>query len=198
MSQDKQKSQKVVPATTFLQNHLLIAMPNMADPNLHHSVIYLCEHNLNGAVGVIINRPTTITLMDVLSDMKVSVQDDAVTHMPVLFGGSVHQERGFVIHRPQGKWRSTLVASDDIFITTSRDILEALAVHQGPADVLVALGCMAWEPGQLEKELADNTWLSVVATPKLIFDTPFELRYTAAAASLGVDFAYLSDEVGHA
>lgn len=198
MSQDKQKSQKVVPATTFLQNHLLIAMPSMADPNLHRSVIYLCEHNLNGAVGVMINRPTTITLMDVLSDMKVSVQDDAVTHMPVLFGGPVHQERGFVIHNPQGNWRSTLVASDDIFITTSRDILEALAVHQGPKDVLVALGCMAWEPGQLEKELADNTWLSVIATPKLIFDTPFELRYTAAAASLGVDFAYLSDEVGHA
>lgn len=184
--------------TTYLQNYFLIAMPNVADANLQRSVIYLCEHNQNGAVGVIINRPTTINLADVLSDMKITSQDDLNSNTPILFGGPVHQERGFVVHRPQGSWRSTLVASSEIFITTSRDILEALAQHQGPNEVLVTLGCMAWEAGQLEKELADNLWLSVQADPRIIFSTPYEARYVAAAALLGVDLMNLSEDAGHA
>lgn len=184
-------------ATTYLQNHFLIAMPSIADQNFYHSVLYLCEHNENGAVGIIVNRPTTITLMDVLADMKISVQDDIVKHIPVLYGGPVHQERGFVIHRPKGDWRSTLTATTDICITTSRDILEALAIHQGPTEVLVALGCTAWEPGQLEQELLANSWLNVPADPAIIFETPFELRYTEAAGKLGIDFTNLSGDVGH-
>jgi putative transcriptional regulator len=184
--------------TSYLQNHFLIAMPTMEDPNFHHAVIYLCEHTQNGAVGIIVNRPTTVSLVDVLSDMKINVQDDIVRHMPVLFGGVVHQERGFVVHRPKGNWRSTLEAGEDIFITTSRDILEAIAIHQGPPDVLIALGCCAWEPGQLEEELKSNTWLSVPASPHITFEVPFESRYADAMGILGVDLTNLSDETGHA
>lgn len=182
----------------YLQDYFLLAMPTMEDPNYHHAVIYICEHSQNGAVGIIINRPTTVSLLEVLGDMKINVQDDIVRHMPVLFGGPVHQERGFVVHRPKGNWRSTLDAGNDIFITTSRDILEAIAIHQGPADVLIALGCCAWEPGQLEDEIKENAWLTLPATSYLAFETPFEIRYTEAMALLGVNIANLSDESGHA
>ena len=182
----------------FLQDHFLVAMPGMTDPNFYHAVMYICEHNDNGAVGIIINRPTTISLAEVLSDMKINVQDDIVRHIPVLFGGAVHQERGFVVHRPKGAWRSTLSASEDIFITTSRDILEALAIHQGPKDVLVALGCCAWEPGQLEDEILKNIWLTLPANSHIAFEIPFESRYTEAMATLGINLANLSDEAGHA
>jgi len=184
--------------TVYLQNHFLLAMPMMEDPNLHHAVIYICEHNQNGAVGIIVNRPTTVSLVDVLADMKIIAQDDIVRHIPVLFGGTVHQERGFVIHHPKGDWRSTLETGNEIFVTTSRDVLEAIAIHQGPPEVLVALGCCAWEPGQLEEELKANTWLSVPANPRIIFETPFELRYIESMAALGVDLTNLSDEAGHA
>jgi putative transcriptional regulator len=183
--------------TSYLQNYLLLAMPSMTDPNFHHAVMYVCEHNENGAVGIMINRPTTINLAEVLSDMKINVQDDVVRHIPVLFGGPVHQERGFVIHRPKGSWRSTLETGNDIFVTTSRDILEALAIHQGPSDVLIALGCAAWEPGQLEQELVANNWLSIPAAAKIAFETPFETRYVEAMASLGINLTNLSDEIGH-
>jgi putative transcriptional regulator len=182
----------------YLQNHFLLAMPMVEDPNLHRAVIYLCEHNQNGAVGIIINRPTTVSLVEVLSDMKITVQDDIVRHIPVLFGGVVHQERGFVVHREKGDWRSTLETGDEIFITTSRDILEAIAVHQCSSDVLVALGCCAWEPGQLEEELKANIWLSVPSSPRIVFETPFELRYIESMGILGVDLTNLSDEAGHA
>jgi len=182
----------------YLQDHFLLAMPTMADPNFHHAVIYICEHSQNGAVGIIINRPTTVSLVEVLSDMKISAQDDIVRHIPVLFGGPVHQERGFVMHRPKGSWRSTLGVGEEIFITTSRDILEAIAVHQGPPEVLIALGCCAWEPGQLEEEIKENSWLVVPAEARLAFEAPFETRYSEAISSLGVNLTNLSDESGHA
>jgi putative transcriptional regulator len=182
---------------SYLQNYLLLAMPSITDPNYHHAVMYICEHNENGAVGIMINRPTTINLAEVLTDMKITVQDDVVRHIPVLFGGPVHQERGFVIHRPKGSWRSTLEPSEEIYVTTSRDILEALAIHQGPSDVLIALGCSAWEPGQLEQELVANNWLSVPAAAKIVFEIAFESRYTEAIASLGISLTNLSDEIGH-
>jgi putative transcriptional regulator len=182
---------------SYLQNYLLVAMPSISDQNYHHAVMYICEHNENGAVGIMINRPTTINLAEVLTDMKIAVQDDVVRHIPVLFGGPVHQERGFVIHRPKGSWRSTLEPSEDTYVTTSRDILESLAIHQGPSDVLIALGCSAWEPGQLEQELVANHWLSVPATTKIVFETAFESRYTEAIASLGISLTNLSDEIGH-
>lgn len=184
--------------TMYFPNHLLIAMPSMADPNFHHSVTYLCEHNENGAIGIIINRPTTITLADVLADMKIVVNDvENVNHIPVLFGGPVHQERGFVLHRPPGQWRATLATGPEISVTTSRDILEALAQKSGPTDVVIALGCAAWEAGQLEHEIIENSWLTIPADPHLLYTTPFEQRWVAAAAKIGVDFNNLSDEVGH-
>jgi putative transcriptional regulator len=184
--------------TVYFQNNLLLAMPALADPNFHHSVTYLCEHNENGAIGIMINRPTTISLADVLADMKITTTDmESVSRIPVLFGGPVHQERGFVIHRPTGKWRATLSTGTDIAITTSRDILEAMAQHGGPTDVIIALGCAAWEAGQLEHEIHENSWLTVPADPEVIYSTPFEQRWIAAAARIGVDFNNMSSEVGH-
>ncbi len=184
--------------TTYFQNYLLIAMPTMADPNFHHCVTYLCEHNENGAIGIIINRPTTITLLQVLEDMKIPAKDvNNVNRIPILFGGPVHQERGFVLHRPVGHWRATLNTGPEVAVTTSRDILEALAKHEGPQDVIVALGCSAWEAGQLEHEISENTWLTIPAEPEVIYSTPFEQRWVAAAAQIGIDMNNISSEVGH-
>lgn len=196
--QKPRKTKEKTYESGYLQNHFLLAMPSTEDPNFHHAVIYICEHNENGAVGIIVNRPTTISLVDVLSDMNILVEDDVVRHMPVLFGGPVHPERGFVIHNEKGHWRSTLNASGDIFITTSKDILEAIATHQGPVKVLIALGCCAWEPGQLETEIKQNTWLTVPSNTAITFESPFESRYTEAMANIGVTLTNLSDESGHA
>ena len=194
----KETKPKAAKENFYLQNNFLLAMPNLEDPNFHHALIYLCEHNQNGAVGIIINKPTTVSLVEVLGDMKISIQDDIVRHTPILFGGPVHQERGFVIHNEKGNWRSTLNASGNIFITTSRDILEAIATHQGPSQVLIALGCCAWEPGQLETEIKENIWLSVPSTPEITFNASFESRYAEAMTSLGINALNLSDEAGHA
>lgn len=182
----------------FFQHHFLLAMPTVEDDVFRHAVIYICEHNSNGAVGVIINRPTALSLLDVLNNMVIHAQDDIVRHIPILFGGPVNQERGFVIHRPQGNWQSTIDANDEIFITVSRDILDAMAVHQGPSEVLVTLGCCTWAAGQLEDELKNNLWLNMPAHPNIIFESPFETRYTEAMSLLGIDVINLVSEAGHA
>jgi putative transcriptional regulator len=137
-------------------------------------------------------------LADVLSDMKIVVSDEeTLNKTPVLYGGPVHQERGFVIHRPPGQWRATLVTGPEISVTTSRDILEALAGKAGPEDVIIALGCAAWETGQLEHEIIENSWLTIPADASVLYTTPYEQRWVAAAAKIGVDFNNLSEEVGH-
>jgi putative transcriptional regulator len=183
---------------TSLAHHFLIAMPALDDPNFQRSVTYICEHNENGAMGIVINRQTDLELGEVLEHMQIPIQADAVRHQPVYSGGPVQQDRGFVLHRPPGNWVSKLTVSRDIAVTTSRDILEAISVGEGPDESIFVLGYAGWAPGQLEQELADNAWLNGPADDRIIFEIPSDQRWKAAAALLGVDLELLSSEVGHA
>ena len=180
-----------------LTNQFLIAMPSLADPNFSQSVTYICEHNREGALGIVINHPLDIQLGEVLQHMKIDIQAPSILNRPVFLGGPMQRERGFVIHAPIGEWDSVLNVSG-IGIASSRDILEAIACGKGPRHTLIALGYAAWGPGQLEKELANNDWLHGPADSTVLFDLPSEERWRAAAALTGVDLSRLSNEVGHA
>ena len=189
-----------------LTNHFLIAMPSMQDPIFGGTVVYLCEHNQNGALGVVINKSTDMTV-DVLFDrinLKLEIRHDSPAAMPqvyrrpVMFGGTVQVERGFVLHTAMDQFSSTLRVTDGIALTTSKDVLEAVANGDGPLQVLVSLGCAGWGAGQLEDELGRNGWLTVKADPAIIFDLPVEQRFTAALALLGIDPVMLSGEFGRA
>lgn len=181
-----------------LSNNFLIAMPTMDDPNFFQTVTYICEHNESGALGIVINRPTTINLAEILEQMKIDVTNPNIDQLPVLYGGPVHQERGFVIHRPFGTWRASFLTADDIMVTTSRDILEAIAKTHGPDNMLIALGFAGWEAGQLEAELMKNIWLTCPAHADILFETPFAQRWHAAVSSLGIDIHSLTGDIGHA
>lgn len=183
--------------TFYLHNQLLIAMPMLTDPNFFRTVIYICEHNESGAIGIIVNRPLTVTLSDVLSQMNITSNSDQVNQLPVLFGGPIHQERGFVIHQPVGQWRSSVITADHIAVTTSQDVLEAIADEQGPDHYLISLGYSGWQPGQLEEEVAKNYWLCCPVDSHVLFKVDFAERWSAAAALLGVDVKKLSNDVGH-
>jgi putative transcriptional regulator len=173
-------------------------MPAMDDPNFIQTVTYICEHNNTGALGIVINRPTTIRLTEILEQMDIHIDNQTVNDLPIFYGGPVHQERGFVIHRPFGEWRSSFATAEDIAVTTSRDILQAIAASEGPQKALIALGFAGWEEGQLEEELTKNIWLSCPADSKILFDTPYEIRWQAAASLLGVNISVISGDVGHA
>jgi len=181
-----------------LTNQFLIAMPSLADPNFHGTVTFICEHNEQGAMGIIINRPLDLTLGEVLSHMNIDPKEAAVALYPVYMGGPVQTDRGFVLHNPTGEWESTLHINDELAITTSKDILEDIAAGKGPQRTLVALGYAGWGAGQLEQELADNAWLCGPADNHIIFDTPWGQRWEAAAALMGVDINQISDQIGHA
>ncbi|OQW95188.1 MAG: hypothetical protein BWK79_03320 [Beggiatoa sp. IS2] len=184
--------------TTYLTNHFLIAMPNLSDPNFFRTVTYICMHNEDGAMGIVINRPMdNVELGEVLEHMKIEATDPTVQHLPVFEGGPVRRERGFVIHEPLGQWDAMLMIDNSIGVTTSRDILGAIATGKGPQRILIALGYAGWAAGQLERELADNAWLSTPADKQVIFNTPTEKRWQAAAAQLGIDLRLLSGEAGH-
>ena len=185
-------------AANYLNNHFLIAMPALDDPNFFHSVTYICEHNEQGAMGIVINQPLDISLSDVLSHMHMTNTNEQLAATPVFLGGPVQTDRGFVLHQPAGKWDSMLEVTEDIAVTTSRDILQALNDGNGPTRSLVALGYAGWGEGQLEHELVANAWLTCPADSAIIFDTPIEDRWTAAAASLGIDLNTISDSFGHA
>lgn len=178
-------------------NHFLIAMPAMADPNFNKVVAYICEHNKDGAFGIIINRPLEMELSHILAQMNIESGLEDVNNMPVIFGGPVQQERGFIIHRPIGNWKSTFHSNNEITITTSQDILHAMAKGEGPPEVLVALGCAGWSADQLEEELRTNSWLLSPADPDIIFKLPFNERWRAAAKLIGVDIDRLSSIGGH-
>lgn len=184
--------------TTSLKHHFLIAMPQMGDPNFAQTVTYICEHNEDGAMGIVINRPIEITLGDILDHLGIVPETDKIKDQPVHFGGPVSLERGFVLHSPQGPWDSTLNLPDDIGLTTSRDILQAIGHGAGPAKRLVALGFAGWGAGQLEQEMRDNAWLSTPASAHILFDVPTEQRWQAAASQLGVDLNLLTAQAGHA
>lgn len=183
---------------TSLTNHFLIAMPQLEDPNFFHTVTYICEHNQQGAMGIVINRPLDLTVGEVLAHMEIEFPDPPAARQTVYMGGPVQQERGFVLHRPPTRWDATLPITDEIAITTSRDILVALGRGEGPDRALVALGYAGWGAGQLEQEIAENAWLSGPADPGILFETASEQRWEAAAALLGVDLNLLSGDAGHA
>ncbi len=181
-----------------LRNHFLIAMPALADPNFSHTVTYICEHNEDGAMGVVINRLMDISLAEVLEQMDIQPSPGIDTSAAIHEGGPVHPEQGFVIHSPPGSWQSSLHISDDVALSASRDILTAIAHGEGPEHYFIALGYAGWGPGQLEQELAQNTWLSGPASPTILFELPLEDRWAAAAALIGVDVNLISSEFGHA
>ncbi len=185
-----------------LADHFLIAMPSMLDPVFGGTVVYICEHHEGGALGMIINRPTDMT-MDVLFErldlaLEISPHGESRSGKPVMFGGPVQVERGFVLHAPRADYSSSLKVSDEVALTTSRDVLEAVAEGRGPERLLVTLGCAGWGAGQLEEEILRNGWLTVKADPGLLFDTPVEERFIAAMHLLGINPTDLTGEAGHA
>ena len=183
---------------SLLINQLLIAMPGMADPNFSTTVTLICEHNDDGALGIIINRPLKLKLSGLFEQLSVDDADPEAASNPVMAGGPVGTERGFVLHGKDQSFENTLTVSDDIQLTLSRDVIDAMAIGDGPEKSLVAIGYAGWEPGQLEEEMLANSWLSVAATPELVFDTPFAERWDSAARLLGIDIAQISPDAGHA
>jgi putative transcriptional regulator len=181
-----------------LTHHFLIAMPSMADPYFAKSLTYVCEHNDQGALGVVINRPIDMTLQALFERLSLTLKHKDLSDAPIYFGGPVQTDRGFVLHEPAGSWQSTLKVHDAIGLTTSKDILEAVGRGEGPAKLLVTLGYAGWSAGQLEHELTQNAWLTVEAKDAIIFDLPSEERLPAAMELLGVDYARLADSAGHA
>ena len=183
---------------TPLANQLLIALPSLLDPNFARAVVLICQHDADGAMGVIINRASELTLGDVFRQMDIECDDPTLLAQPVLAGGPVHQERGFVLHDGDQTWDSTLSVGEGLHVTTSRDILEAIAAGEGPAQSVVALGCAGWGAGQLEYEITENSWLTAPAGEHVLFALPLDQRWQAAAGRLGVDLRWMPDYAGHA
>jgi putative transcriptional regulator len=181
-----------------LTNQFLIAMPSLADPNFHRTVTFLCAHNSEGAMGIVINRPLSLSLGEIFAHMEIPLSGSDVHTMRVCQGGPVQKERGFVIHRPPGSWDAVLPVGEDVAVATSRDILTAIASGEGPEEIVVALGYAGWGAGQLERELGENAWLSVPASTDILFEAPFEKRWEMAVQMLGVDLSRLSGDAGHA
>ncbi len=179
-------------------DHFLIAMPALDDPNFQRTVTYICEHNSNGAMGIVINRPTDVSLGELLEHTEIETELAEVAARTVFMGGPVQQDRGFVLHTPGDTWDSTLAISGQAAVTTSRDILAAIATASGPERFMVALGYAGWGAGQLEQEMAENAWLCGPASADILFDLDVESRWQAAAALLGVDLTLLSGDAGHA
>ena len=185
-------------ASSSFANQLLIALPSLADPNFARSVTLICQHDAEGAMGVVVNRASDYTLGEVLQQMGIQTDDPALPAQRVLAGGPVHPERGFVLHDGDRRWDSTLPVANGLAVTTSRDILEAIARGDGPAHATVALGCAGWGAGQLEHELAENSWLTAPARGDILFDLPLEQRWQAAAGQIGVDLMRMAGHAGHA
>lgn len=181
-----------------LNNHFLIAMPALSDPNFRHTATLICEHNEGGALGIIINRPLGINLGDILEHMDINASSKAIASQAVFMGGPVQGDRGFVLHEPLGNWDATLKVTENTGVTSSRDILEAIAQGSGPDKSFITLGYAGWGPGQLEEEIAANAWLSGPANSRIVFDVSYEQRWEAAAALIGVDLKLISGDAGHA
>ncbi len=185
-----------------LTNHFLVAMPGMKDPYFKNSVIYLCEHNSDGAMGLMINAPIDVTIEKMLAQVDVQpvhpqLCKESLTE-PVYNGGPVSEDRGFILHKPKDHYESSVRMTDDISVTTSKDILTVLGTEAEPSNYLVALGYSGWEAGQLESELAENSWLTIEANPDIIFETPIQDRWKKAVEMLGIQPEHLSALSGHA
>lgn len=184
--------------TNSLTGHFLIAMPNLNDGHFNQAVTYICEHDENGCFGIVINHESDIPLQQVLTEMAIEGETTIPDTKHIFIGGPVETGRGFVLHRPAGNWGSSLKINDSMALTTSKDILQAMAKDEGPDDSLVALGYAGWAAGQLEQEMAQNTWLNCPADEQIIFNTPTEKRWEEAAKLIGVDLQLLSNDAGHA
>ena len=184
--------------SSCLAGHFLIAMPAMADPNFKGTVTYLCEHNERGALGVVVNRPTALTMDSLFQQIAVEVADIRLSQRKVRFGGPVSVEHGFVLHRSHGSWDSSIVVSEELSLTTSKDILEAVAGGTGPEEWLLTLGYAGWGAGQLEEEIAANAWLTVQADADMLFVTPPKDLLNVAIERLGISRFALSSVAGHA
>jgi putative transcriptional regulator len=190
-----------------LTHHFLIAMPGLSDESFSRSVVYLCEHSERGALGLVINKPSDMTLKSLFDKVDLPLRREDLSGMPVFQGGPVHTERGFVLHEPlkadndtsnESIYASTMTIPGGLEMTTSRDVLEALSTGAGPRRVLVSLGYAAWGQGQLESEIGENSWLTVAVDASVIFDTPIEQRYDRALSLLGLQSWMLSPDAGHA
>mgnify|MGYP001813672906 FL=1 len=181
-----------------LTGHFLIAMPSLDDSYFNQAVTYICEHEDNGSFGVVINQQSNITLQQIAEEMKIETVSAPVNDQPVFVGGPVEQGRGFILHRPVGNWQSSMKLSDTVALTTSKDILSAILTNEGPDDSIVALGYAGWSAGQLDDEMARNTWLTCPADEEIMFQTPPEKRWRAAAEKIGIDMTLLSNDAGHA
>ena len=197
MSKTENKTRK---EEISLKDQLLIAMPSLDDPSFSQAVVYVCEHNEEGAMGIVINQPLDVRLEELFDQMEIPCEDSALKEQKVLFGGPVQHERGFILHEPPGNWDSSLLISEKngTTLTTSRDILEAMVVHEGPPHLLICLGYAGWDSGQLEQELTES-WLVAPATRQLLFEVPVENRWQAAATAIGINnLNQLSSDIGHA
>jgi len=185
--------------TSYLKGHFLIAMPNLQDPNFSQSVTYICEHNEEGAFGIVINHETEATIGEVLEQLKITPDaSNPFLEQRVFLGGPVDIERGLILHKPTGNWSSTVCQNENIAVTSSLDIMRAIAEQKAPDNFIVCLGYAGWGEGQLEQEMIDNAWLSGPADNEIIFQTPVAERWQAAASLLGVDLSLLSSDIGHA
>lgn len=181
-----------------LANQFLIAMPGTRDPLFRRCVAYVCQHGEDGAMGLLVNRLSEYRLGDVLAQMNIKSSLSHISEAPVLIGGPVQPERGFVLHAPPGDWESSYKISERLCVTTSRDVLAAMAEGNGPRDAIVALGYAGWSPGQIENELKENAWLTCAADEAILFSAPLETRWEAAANLVGVNISSLTDYAGHA
>jgi putative transcriptional regulator len=182
----------------YLTNQLLIAMPAMGDPNFAQTVTLICDHNSRGALGLILNKPLQMRMGEIFAQLEIEVAGSAVSERHVLRGGPMQTDRGFVVHGAGGQWDSTLKVSDSIHVTTSRDILAAIARGEGPREAFVALGYAGWDGGQLEDEIRANAWLNAPVDSQLVFELPFESRWQAAGRLLGVELSRISPISGNA
>ena len=184
---------------TSFKNQMLIAMPSLRDPNFDKGVIFMCQHNHEGALGLVINHPIEMRLKGLLDQLNIEVDDKSIADMPIYAGGPVQQDRGFILHSSEvTQWETTVKISEQVSLTTSQDILSAIACGEGPKHFLIALGYAGWNEAQLEAEMKENSWLSTDYDESVIFNTPISQRWDAAAKKMGVDIRLLSSQVGHA
>ncbi|WP_439133119.1 YqgE/AlgH family protein [Pseudomaricurvus sp.] len=181
-----------------LRNHFLIAMPSLNESIFSHTITYICDHSESGAMGLVINQPLDLDMAEVYKQLDCGGEHSYNPSAPVLSGGPVQPERGFILHSPELSWESSLKVSSDIALTASRDIIESIALGEGPEKYLVSLGYAGWGAGQLEDEIADNAWLTIPADSGIVFDTAIEHRWSAASKSLGIDLNLISGTAGHA
>lgn len=181
-----------------LRDHFLLAMPRLSEGIFSQSITYICEHGESGAMGIVINRPLDLSVSEIFEHLQISTRRD-FSDVPVMAGGPVQMDHGFVLHRYCDKtWEASVKVTSEITLTTSRDILRAIATDSGPSDHLIALGYAGWTAGQLEQELAENSWLTLPGSSDIIFSTPADQRLEAAAAQLGIDMNLISGQAGHA